>query len=56
MSSDFLNAIELALENQWDEAHQIVQQYDADPTAAWIHGVLHKIEGDLNNSRNWCAG
>jgi hypothetical protein len=53
MSSDFLNAIELALENQWDEAHQIVQQYDADPTAAWIHGVLHKIEGDLNNSRYW---
>jgi hypothetical protein len=53
MTSDLLKAIELALGNQWDEAHQIVQQYEADPTAAWIHGVLHKIEGDLDNSRYW---
>ncbi len=53
MTSDLLKAIELALGNQWDEAHQIVQRYDADPTAAWIHGVLHKIEGDLDNSRYW---
>jgi hypothetical protein len=48
-----LKAIELALEGQWDAAHRIVQQYDADPTAAWIHAVLHKIEGDLDNSRYW---
>ena len=53
MTSDLLKAIELALGNQWDEAHRIVQRYDADPTAAWIHGVLHKIEGDLDNSRYW---
>ncbi len=53
MTSDLLKAIELALEDQWDEAHRMVQQYDADPTAAWIHAVLHKIEGDLDNSRYW---
>jgi hypothetical protein len=29
-----------------------VQHYD-DATAAWIHAVLHKIEGDLGNSRYW---
>ncbi|NLF69482.1 MAG: hypothetical protein GX575_10560 [Candidatus Anammoximicrobium sp.] len=53
MTRDLLKAIELALGNQWDQAHRIVQQYDADPTAAWIHAVLHKIEGDLDNSRYW---
>ncbi len=53
MTDDLLRAIELALGNQWDEAHRLVQQYEADPTAAWIHAVLHKIEGDLGNSRYW---
>ena len=24
-----------------------------DTTAAWIHAVLHKMEGDLANSRYW---
>ncbi len=53
MKDDLLKAIELALGNQWDAAHRIVQQYDADTIAAWIHAVLHKIEGDLDNSRYW---
>lgn len=53
MTDDLLKAIELALEGQWDASHCIVQQYDSDPTAAWIHAVLHKIEGDLDNSRYW---
>jgi len=46
-----LQAIDLAGNDQWDAAHRIVQEYDSDPTAAWIHAVLHKIEGDLDNSR-----
>ena len=53
MTDELLRAIDLAIENQWDEARRIVQQYEADPTAAWIHAVLHKIEGDLDNSRYW---
>jgi hypothetical protein len=53
MTEDLLRAIELATQNQWDAAHGIVQQYEGDPTAAWIHAVLHKIEGDLDNSRYW---
>jgi hypothetical protein len=52
MTDELVRAIDLALENQWDAAHRLVQQYD-DPTAAWIHAVLHKIEGDLDNSRYW---
>ncbi len=46
-------AIELAQASEWDAAHKIVQQYEADTTAAWVHAVLHKIEGDLNNSQYW---
>ena len=50
---DLLRAIELALAGKWDDAHLIVQQYEADATAAWIHAVLYKIEGDPGNARYW---
>ena len=53
MRQHLLQAIDLAMAGQWDAAHNLVQQYDADPTAAWIHAVLHKIEGDQDNSRYW---
>ena len=50
---ELLRAIELALAGQWDAAHEIVQQYESDATASWIHAVLHKMEGDLANSGYW---
>ena len=50
---ELLQAIELAVANKWDAAHDLVQQYEGDATAAWIHAVLHKIEGDLGNARYW---
>lgn len=50
---ELLRAIELALAGQWDAAHEIVQQYESDATASWIHAVLHKMEGDLSNSGYW---
>lgn len=53
MNDDLLRAIELALASEWDAAHQLVQQHEDDATAAWIHAVLHKIEGDPANSRYW---
>jgi hypothetical protein len=53
LKDDLLQAIELALAGKWDAAHEVVQQYDDDATAAWIHAVLHKIEGDLGNARYW---
>jgi len=52
VNEDYLKAIDLALSDEWDAAHQIVQQHE-DTTAAWIHAVLHKIEGDQDNSRYW---
>ncbi len=49
-----LQAVSLALANDWDGSHQIAQDY-SDPMANWIHAVLHKIEGDAWNSRYWYA-
>ena len=45
-------AVDLALHDQWDASHQIVQNLE-DEVAAWIHAVLHKIEGDIGNSQYW---
>lgn len=50
---ELLHAIDLALAGKWDAAHEVVQQYETAATAAWIHAVLHKIEGDLGNARYW---
>jgi hypothetical protein len=53
MDKNLLRAIDLAVAGQWNAAHEMVQQYETDTTAAWIHAVLHKIEGDHDNSRYW---
>ena len=47
-----LKAIEFALDQKWDSAHEIVQEIST-PNAQWIHAALHKIEGDESNSRYW---
>jgi hypothetical protein len=53
MNDDLVRAIDLAIDDKWDEAHEIAQRDESNPTAQWIHAVLHKIEGDLANSRYW---
>jgi hypothetical protein len=53
--NDLLQAIELALADKWDVAHETVQQYEDATTAAWIHAVLHKLEGAIGNARYWFA-
>ncbi len=37
---------------QWTEAHNLVQQDDS-PLAAWLHGILHIQEGDLEDTEYW---
>lgn len=37
---------------QWTEAHDLVQQDDS-PMAAWLHGILHIQEGDLEDAEYW---
>jgi hypothetical protein len=53
LNDELLRAVELALAGDWDAAHGVVQEYENDATASWIHAVLHKMEGDLSNSHYW---
>lgn len=53
MKTELLAAVDAALAGNWQAAHEIVQRYEEDPLACWIHALLHKIEGDAGNSRYW---
>jgi len=50
-----MRAVALARMGEWDKAHSIVQKIDNNPISCWLHGVLHKIEGDVVNARYWYA-
>lgn len=50
---DIIRAVDMALAGEWSEAHAITQRHEGDETADWLHAVLHKIEGDADNSRYW---
>jgi hypothetical protein len=45
-------ALELLASGQWQPAHEIVQA-DTSTLAAWLHGIVHTLEGDLGNARYW---
>jgi hypothetical protein len=55
---DLRAAVDHAVAGRWEAAHDLVQRHQCDALAAWIHAVLHKIEGDDGNARYWyrCAG
>ena len=37
---------------RWNAAHDMVQR-DGSMLAAWLHGILHLQEGDLEDAENW---
>ena len=41
-----------AARGEWDRAHALVQDDDG-ADAAWVHALLHRIEGDLANAGYW---
>lgn len=45
-------ALELLAAGAWQQAHEIVQNEDG-ALAAWLHGIVHSLEGDLDNARYW---
>jgi hypothetical protein len=49
---DLQRAIELLATGDWEGAHKIVQD-DSSALAAWLHGIVHTLEGDLDNARYW---
>ena len=42
----------LLASGSWQDAHEIVQK-EKSTTAAWLHGIVHILEGDLQNARYW---
>ncbi len=53
MSTETLaRAVELLAAGDWQPAHKIVQG-DTSALAAWLHGIVHTIEGDLDNAQHW---
>ena len=47
------HAVDQALAGQWEAAHETAQRFEGCAIADWLHGALHKIEGDDGNSRYW---
>lgn len=45
-------ALDLLDAGDWQAAHAIVQN-DSSSLAAWLHGIVHTLEGDLDNARYW---
>ncbi len=52
MSAPLARAAELLAAGDWQRAHTIVQEHES-PLAAWLHGIVHTLEGDLDNARYW---
>jgi len=52
VKTQLLGAVDRALEGDWEAAHRIVQDID-DDVAAWIHAVVHRMEGDVSNALYW---
>lgn len=50
--SDYLRSLWYDAKNEWDKAHEIIQDKE-DKTAAWIHAFLHRKEGDIANADYW---
>jgi hypothetical protein len=52
MSDTLERAVELLAAGDWKRAHEIVQK-EKSTLAAWLHGIVHILEGDLDNARSW---
>lgn len=50
--SQLTRAVELLETGAWQQAHEIVQE-DKSALAAWLHGIVHTLEGDLDNAQYW---
>jgi hypothetical protein len=50
--SKLARAVELLESGAWQQAHEIVQE-DTSTLAAWLHGIVHTLEGDFDNAQYW---
>ncbi len=51
---DYVQILNLARDNHWDEAHRLVQSH-SDSLSCQIHAYLHRVEGDDWNADYWYA-
>ncbi|MFQ5993004.1 MAG: hypothetical protein ACE5NA_11260 [Nitrospiraceae bacterium] len=51
-TGSLVRAVELLAAGAWQQAHEIVQR-ETSALAAWLHGIVHTLEGDLDNARYW---
>jgi hypothetical protein len=51
-SSPIVKAVRCLEAGDWQAAHGIVQN-DASTIGCWAHGIVHLLEGDLDNARYW---
>jgi hypothetical protein len=52
--AELILAVKAAQAGDCEYAHNIAQAYQ-DDEAKWLHAALHKMEGDVSNSRYWYA-
>ena len=45
-------ALDFLAAGAWQQAHEIVQDENS-ALAAWLHGIVHILQGDLDNARYW---
>ena len=51
--SPMLQALWHLRKGDWNRAHAIVQEREDEPSSAWVHAHLHRVEGDLANAGYW---
>jgi len=49
---DLSRAVRFLESGDWQAAHRILQE-DESALACWGHGIVHIMEGDLDNARYW---
>ncbi len=52
--NNLFRALWFDAKNNWEEAHELAQSVYT-KEGAWVHGYLHRKEGDLDNASHWYA-
>jgi hypothetical protein len=48
----FVKVVQHLEAGEWQSAHAMVQK-DATALGCWAHGIVHLVEGDLDNAKYW---
>jgi hypothetical protein len=53
LRKSLLGAVQTALGGDWQAAHLVAQKHETEPLANWLHAVVHRMEGDVDNASYW---